>query len=569
MRRLPFVPLILLVGIIALLPALRAPLWLDDYTHAAMVEGNFPSKRGPMDLYDFVGDSDRSVLVDRGVLPWWSSPTLKIRFFRPLSSALLWADHAAFAHRPLPMHLHSLAWWVVVVLLARGLYRRLFSERVALVATAMFALAPCHTVPIAWLANREALMSVAFGLAGLHALVRWREGGKAWLPLAAAIAFLLSHLAGEYALCFAGYVLALELMRPKDGALRRALSVATFAVPSAAYLALRSALHYGTAGSGFYRDPLREPALFLQQAPRRLASLLLDAWWTLDSDGWAVTTSWWWLALVVAVSLAVLVVPVRRAIAAQDARERGYARWLLVGSLLALLPVLPVAPSARVAQTAAFGVAALAALVVEHAWFGSPDGPREGAAQLTGLAGALLAFAQLVHGPVTTWLEGRDFQRQAQDFAERSAWLAARVAPAERAHVVVTRAGWQTVLFTHFAVGAHGAPPAEWRALALAPHVLLMRVDARTMDVVVAKGSTYFPTGPNDLFRNTPMHEGDEVEVPGLRATVISDGSTAAGRVRFVFDRDLDDPIYTWVTEDAKGFRLEPPPKPGFGKPLP
>lgn len=566
--RRAFFALLLILGVIALWPSLRAPLWLDDYTHAAMVDGNFPAPRGPLDLYDFVGDADRTALVHRGVLPWWTSPELKIRFFRPLSSAVLWLDHRAFAHRPFPMHLHSLAWWVALVLLAHALYARVFGPRVAFAATAMFALAPCHAVPIAWLANREALMSVAFGLAGLNALVRWREGGRVWLAFAAAFAFAMAHAAGEYALCFFGYVVGLELARARDTLARRAASLATFAVPSAAYLAARWALHYGTAGSGFYRDPMTDPLIFLEQAPRRLASLLLDVWWTLDADGWAVTTAWWGLALVVVLSALVLALPLRRAIAAQDGLRRRYATWLLVGSCLALLPVLPVAPSARVAQAAVFGAAPLAALVIDRAWFAAAPGPLSGAGQLTAFAATLLAFAQLVHGPVTSWLEGRDFRRQAEAFAQRSQWLRERVPPAARAHVVIERAGWQTVLFTQFALDEHGVPPAEWRALALANHILVLRTGARTLDVVIPKGRTYFPTGPNDLFRNSPLPEGADIEMPGLHVVVVSDGSKQAGRVRVTFDRDLDDPSFTWITERAEGFRFEPPPAIGFGKPL-
>src|SRR5690348_15904405 len=76
--------LILLVGTLAFLPALRSPFMLDDYMHTSMVEGTFPGQRGPFDLYDFVNDTDRGVFMTRGLLPWWTHPKLTIRFFRPL-----------------------------------------------------------------------------------------------------------------------------------------------------------------------------------------------------------------------------------------------------------------------------------------------------------------------------------------------------------------------------------------------------------------------------------------------------------------------------------------------------
>src|SRR5580692_3272131 len=171
--------LLLGLGVVLFWPALRAPFFLDDYMQAAMVGGTFPSPRfGAFDLYDFVNDGNRALLYERGVLPWWAEPNLQIRFLRPLSSALLWVDHPVFAGSPLPQHVHSLLWWVATVFAARALYRRLLAPRVALMATILFALAPCHTFPIAWLANREALVSVAFGIPAFDAYLKWRDAGR-------------------------------------------------------------------------------------------------------------------------------------------------------------------------------------------------------------------------------------------------------------------------------------------------------------------------------------------------------------------------------------------------------
>ena len=147
--RRPLLELALLFAIGAALfsPAVLTPLFLDDYLQGAMVEGTFPSPRSPFNLYDFVNEHDRATLTERGLLPWWSHPKLAIRFFRPLSSALLWVDHRVFSHAALPMHLHSLFWWAAAVLAVRALYRRVFAPRVTLLATAIFALAPCHALP--------------------------------------------------------------------------------------------------------------------------------------------------------------------------------------------------------------------------------------------------------------------------------------------------------------------------------------------------------------------------------------------------------------------------------------
>ncbi len=152
---------------------------LDDFLHAAMLRGTFPVARHPLDLYNFVDDSDRAILLERGLLPWWSHPELTIKFFRPLSSGLLWADHVLLGDAALPRHLHSYVWWVLGVLAAAALFRRSFSPRVAWTATFAYAAAPCHAMPLAWVANREALVSLAFGITGLVVHARFRERGRA------------------------------------------------------------------------------------------------------------------------------------------------------------------------------------------------------------------------------------------------------------------------------------------------------------------------------------------------------------------------------------------------------
>src|SRR5580698_9781841 len=121
--------LLFAVGAVVFWPALTTPFFLDDYLHWAMVEGRFPAPRGPFSLYDFVADDDRQALLDRGFLPWWTDPRITLRFFRPLSSALLYYEHKWLDAWPFVMHLHSFAWWALAVLAARALFRRYLPTR--------------------------------------------------------------------------------------------------------------------------------------------------------------------------------------------------------------------------------------------------------------------------------------------------------------------------------------------------------------------------------------------------------------------------------------------------------
>lgn len=234
-------------------PALRTPFFFDDYLHASMVEGTFPVHRRAWDLYDFVGDSDRDALVAQGYLPWWSDAHLKIRFFRPLASLIRFAEQRFFGASPLLFHLHSFAWWVLAVVVAHRFFRRLLHPRAAALAAAIFGLAPCHMVPLAWLANREALISLTFGTLALSGYISFSQNRTVAAALRCAFLFSVALSAGEYAICFLGYVIAFEVFRG-DHIVRRVVATLPFVLPAAVYLTIRALLGYGARNSAFYAD---------------------------------------------------------------------------------------------------------------------------------------------------------------------------------------------------------------------------------------------------------------------------------------------------------------------------
>ena len=568
-RRWIFLALLILAGIVVYLPALRADYLLDDYLHASMIDGTFPVRRSPLQLYDFINDADRPVLTARGLLPWWSHPRLKVRFFRPLPSALRWADQRVFGRTPWILHLHSLAWWVAVVVAARRLFERLLSPRAAAFALAIFALAPCHALPLAWLANREALVSLSFGLFAIDAYLRWREQ-RATRDAAIAIAlFTLSMSGGEYAICLAGYIVAYEIVTRGEALWDRVTGLFPFVAPAAAYLAVRASLGYGTEGSGFYSDPFREPLVFLGEAPRRFVTLLAQGWLTFDTEVIKSTTPWWVVALLLVVCLALFVPPLRRAIAGLDDERRANARWLLLGSFFALAPVLAVVPSPRLLGASAIGMSAAVAILFEHAWFPEAPEPRHGIAELTSFAALVLGFTQLVHGPGTAWLIAAHQQRISVEFTAHAAELRRRLGDVTQADVVVLR-GMGGSFFMPFALDPRGAPPQRWRILAQSGHTLALRRDARTIDLVVPKGHGVFPGGAGNLFRSqsAPVKVGAKWNLGGIRVTVLEVGPEGPRVLRCQADRELESTSLAWLTETGTGFPEAVLPKPGFGQPF-
>jgi hypothetical protein len=564
--------LLVALTVLVHLPALRAPFIIDDFAHAAMADGNYPGVEGPFSLYDFIRDENRQALLERGVFPWWTDSKLSVRFLRPLSSALLWTDHELFGKNALLHHLHSLLWWALASVAVYALLRQAFSRRVAWIGATVFAVAPCHALPLAWLANRDTLVSTALGTFALAAYARWREGRRARDGLAAFALFAIAMLAGEYTLGFTGYVLAMEIVRRRESIARRALGVASFAVPAVAYLVAHTALGYGARGGGFYHDPLRDFGTYAHGAPRRLGVLIAEAWAGVD-DAWAAA-SWWALALVTVALAVILAVPITRTIRSLDVEARGRAVWLLGGSLLSLAPVLAVEPSARLLGVCMVGVSAIIAVVIERAWFPSTPEPRRGAAEATALVAVGLAFVHLVVAPVDTWLTVRTMSQSGDAFDRRMDWVRERVArdpPGARpSTIVVLRANSSSAeLFAPLILG--GEPLVTWRALTYASgRSLLLRTAERTIEIAAAP-HPLFPVGPQDLFRgfDRSLRAGATVQLTGMRATVIQlDEHSMPRRIRFDFDRDLDDPSLLWITEGDSGFREQKPPRLWFGEPI-
>ena len=254
--------------------AVRATFALDDFAQRAMIEGTLTLRRGPFNLYDLIADDNRAALLDRGVIPWWSDPHLTIRFLRPLPSLLVWMDHRLFGNRAFGPHLLSFLWWAAAVLAAHVLYRTAIGNRPGWIATLVFALSPTLAIPLVWLANRSILVSLTFGALALALYVRWRDDRRLALGLATAGAFGAAALTGEYALCLMGYLIAFELCRRGETGRHRLVGVLPAVGPLFLYAAARAALGYGTAGTGFYRDPTTQLGTYLQALPRTFSAQL-------------------------------------------------------------------------------------------------------------------------------------------------------------------------------------------------------------------------------------------------------------------------------------------------------
>jgi hypothetical protein len=368
--------------------------------------------------------------------------------------------------------------------------------------------------------------------------------------------------AGEYALCFGGYVLAIELGRRSDALARRCLGVLPFAIPAALYVAVYVALGYGAGGTGFYRNPLRDFAFYARGVPRR-AAILAGASWLGADDTWAGSPAWA-LALLAAATIAALAVVVY-VLRGVDETERRRARWMLLGALLALPPVLCVAPFVRLLPASMVGVSGVVGVVLDRAWF-SPERPsRRGMPALAGFVALGLAFAHLVRAPLGTLSVLVTMASAAGPHAERAAWLREHLDPARSTAFVLRGDSSETILWGPLQLGDQA--PERWRVLSYTSgHSLLTRRGERTLELAQLE-RPLFAAGEDDLFRNaSTLSVGQTMAVPGMTATILQLGDDGSPkRLRFELERPADDPSYQWIVEGPDGFRVQTPPPVGFG----
>src|SRR5581483_10063075 len=213
-----------LVSAILASPALLAGWNLDDHLFRHRLAA-WPLRDVLMRLFVFwSGDAEETrQTMDRWGVPWWTDPGLRVAFWRPLTALTHWLDFRLWGDDPVAAHAQSLLW--LVVLVAR-FYRRLLGPTTAAGLAAFFyAVDGARGAAVGWVASRNAILVVVCGVATLAQHDRWRRNG--------------------------------------GRARARLRSLAPYLVLLVGWHALYQHLGYGTAGSGFYADPAREPLRFV------------------------------------------------------------------------------------------------------------------------------------------------------------------------------------------------------------------------------------------------------------------------------------------------------------------
>ena len=288
--------LIISVGFLLCFPSVFSGLFADDYSQALLVQQavspslellvDQPNTPTLANLFTFVTPDNmrRTQLIEHGLLPWWAAKEFSMVFFRPLAELTHFIDYG-YLKQPELMHLHSLLWYGLALLLLALTFRRLLTEKIALLALLFFVLDSTHTFTISWLANRNALMAFVFSLCALLAFRAYilKPNARYLAALSASLvsAFLSAEagvIAGvllvSFSLCYQKTLVDSSQNNLQE---RDVISYTRFILPLAlafsVFVIWLIFYHYwgfGASGnSAYYADPIAEPWVYLKNFPGR------------------------------------------------------------------------------------------------------------------------------------------------------------------------------------------------------------------------------------------------------------------------------------------------------------
>jgi hypothetical protein len=546
--------------VVVLFSTLLTGLSLDDFAQRLVVEQRPPILRDRLDLFDLIPSRPdlRGPMSELGTYFWWLGPDTKIDYWRPLAAVTHFVDYSLWPRMAWLMHLENLVWYAALVVACGAFYRRAISVGwVAGVATVFYALDPFHAGPVAWIANRNAIMSTLFGVLSLIAHDGWRRERRRALAFAAPALLLLALLSAEAGVAIVGYTVAYALCLDRGTRLQRLVSVAPSVLVIAAWRVVYTSLGHGVADSGIIADPFVDPWFFVKRAAQAIPVQIMSSVLSVSVD----SVMNYRYALLIAAVVAIALLAVALYTLGPLLRRDETARFFAVGLAASALPLGSTIPTDRYLFWVGLGTMGLAAKTAE-----ALADPAFGTVLRKPWAWAYGGFL-LCHGvlaPVSFpfRMAGPSL---VQGDVERIAGTLPSGPNADRQTVVVVNAPFDMVagMLPIVRAAKRGPLPAHLYFLyGGTEDVRVSRTDAQTLDVRSEHGWLY-DVG-NRGSRASPFHIGETVILQRLRAEVRE--LTPDGRaedVTFSFPIPLEDPSLTFMVWGAHGLETRTPPPVG------
>ena len=556
------------VALVLLIPSLFTGLLVDDLWHRIYLTRDprwGPVPRAAWDLFAFY-DSDaprRDWMIEQGIGIWWTDPAIRLAFFRPLSSLTHALDYALWPRSPLLMHLHSAAWYALLVGAVAALYARVFRQRqVAALGAILFAMDYNHGIPAAWLANRNAVIAAALGVLALLAHDRARASRDARVGALAVGLFAVSLLAGESGVSTLAYLFAWAVFMDEDTLTRRARSLVPYGVVTVVWALLYRAGGYGASHSGMYIDPSQDPMAFVKGAASNALLLIASEWGSVSPDVLVVAP---WLTPGFLASAAFFVALAVGALVPALKDDRG-ARTLVLGGVLAVLPACATMPGSRLLTLPSMGLVGAAAAVLggvieREAWV-----PRTGArAWFVGAFALWAGGVRLALSPLLFVVVSLQMLLLHGTFERLAMTLPVGGAPLESQRVVYVNA--PDASFTGYVSLIR-----QYRGMSVPGSFLVLAPGTREVELERRDESTLVVRQPDGLYRHAtdvlmrspsrPMRVGERVVLSDVTVEVthvMDDG--VPDEAVFRFARPLEDGRWRWVEwrgERFVGFTLPP-----------
>lgn len=523
------------------------------------------------ELYAFLGHKDHVQELIAHVAPWWTYPEIRASFWRPLASLSIWLDYQLFPNSGPLQHGHSILWFAAVVFALTILYRRVMGPVwAAALAALLYVLDESYYMTVAFMANRNALMALFFGILAILMHDRWRQSKEAKFAVVSVLFLALSLLSAEAGIATLAYLAAYALALDRDTWRRKIVSLAPYFVLIVFWRVVYGSLGYGTYGSGMYIDPGSEPLRFAAAMLERLPVLLFGQLVGPSADMYyCFNHSVRFKILLSVAGLLVLWLIVLLPLLGRDRRLRF---WLL-GMVFATVPICACMASSRNLMFVGVGAMGLVAQFV--ASLTRKDAlPKWRLWSASAWACcAVLLFANLVggvFGRVSVPMYYRGFMRLAE--ATFRMELPEQV---EKQDLIVVNA--PAPLFLAGLPGVNvleGKPvPRSLRALAPAFSPLeVVRTEDKAITLRARSGSIFFSEPRQDVIghwvyfveefnaalrdASHPLQTGQRIDVGTLSIEIKHLGEdNQPMEVAFRFAVSLDDPSLRWVQWDwHKGY---------------
>ncbi len=543
-------------------PSLWGGLRDDDLWHRYFL---LVLQRSPLTLFSFLtGDVEQNhTYMDLSGLPWWATPDLRLSFFRPITGLTHGLDYLLWPNTPALMHVQSLLWFVMGVIVTAWVYRRFLGcAWPAGLAAIFFALDDAHALPASWIANRNVLPAFVFGMLALIAHDRWRREGWRAGALVGPLLLAASLGSGEAGAATTAYLLAHLVFLDRQPWRRRVLAFVPYIVVVVTWQIVHGAMGCGAWGSGFYTDPRNEPLHFAAQVLERGPILLLrqlaiappDFIPLLSETGTDHTL--WIVAVAFLLVASVFLVPV--------VRRSAVARFWTAGMLLSLVPICATFPMDRLLMFVGVGAFGLLAqfgeFVVEKP---HPLATRRAWRRPAVVLCALWFLIHLVISPLALVLTIHGAIRHASLLD-----LTNKFDPSitEKSLILVNSPSVINTAFTQVSRVLSGEPyPRHVRVLGPSgAAVSLARTDERTL--VLRPDGGYLRRPLDQLYRGVdhPFALHDRVQLTGMTVeiTALTDDGRPA-EATFRFDVPLEDPSHYWLQWTKGAYRPFTPPAVG------